>query len=202
MLSYTLMAPTQVREPFHRPGWIYEEKVDGWRMLAYKDRERVRLVSRNGRDHTRRFADLAAAVAKLSARTLVLDGEVAIYDDQLRSRFEWLRKPDPDLVATPPLFMAFDLLYCDRRDLTRRPLRDRRARLEDIVDGGQLIFPVRRLAPDGLASWKQVVEGGYEVTWPRTRAACTQARPPPSLDAQGRPLNAIRLPELPSHWRS
>jgi ATP-dependent DNA ligase len=49
-------------------------------MLAYKDRDRVRLVSRNRRDHTRRFADLAAAIAKLSARTLVLDREVAIYD--------------------------------------------------------------------------------------------------------------------------
>jgi bifunctional non-homologous end joining protein LigD len=68
------MAPTLVREPFHRPGLVYEEKVDGWRILAYKAGERVRLVSRNGRDHTRRFADLAAAIAKLSARTLVLDG--------------------------------------------------------------------------------------------------------------------------------
>jgi bifunctional non-homologous end joining protein LigD len=95
-LQYIPMGPTLVREPFHRDGWIYEEKVDGWRILAYKDRERVRLVSRNGRDHTRRFADLAAAVAKLSARTLVLDGEVAIYD---RSRFEGLREPDPDAVA-------------------------------------------------------------------------------------------------------
>ena len=74
------------RAPFHRSGWIYEEKVDGWRMLAYKDGQRVQLVSRNGVDHTRRFPDLALAVAKLSARSLVLDGEVAIYDQQLRSR--------------------------------------------------------------------------------------------------------------------
>src|SRR5215471_12436218 len=144
------MHPTLVRSPFHRDGWVYEEKIDGWRMLAYKDGERVRLVSRNGRDHTRRFADLAAAVAKLSARTLVFDGEVAIYDQQLRSRFDWLREPDPDAVATPPLLMAFDILYWDRRDLTGRPLRDRRARLEDVVAGSELIFPVRRLAPDGL----------------------------------------------------
>jgi ATP-dependent DNA ligase len=76
---------------------------------------RVRLVSRNGRDHTRRFRDIATAVAKLSARSLVLDGEVAIYDQQLRSRFDWLREPDPAAVATPPFYMAFDLLYCDRR---------------------------------------------------------------------------------------
>jgi hypothetical protein len=89
------MAPTLVREPFHRDGWAYEEKVDGWRMLAYKDGERVRLVSRHGRDHTRRFADLAAAIGKVSPRSLVLDGQVAIYDQQLRSRFDWLREPDP-----------------------------------------------------------------------------------------------------------
>jgi ATP-dependent DNA ligase len=55
------MAPTLVREPFHRDGWIYEERVDGWRTLAYKAGDRVLLVSRNGRDHTRRFADLAVA---------------------------------------------------------------------------------------------------------------------------------------------
>ena len=58
--------------------------------------------------------------------------------------------------------MAFDLLCHDGRDLTARPLRDRRARLEDVVAGSELVFPVRRLAPDGLEAWKQVVERGYE----------------------------------------
>jgi hypothetical protein len=38
----------------------------------------------------------------------VLDGEVAIYDQHLRSRFDWLRDPDPDAVASPPLFIVFD----------------------------------------------------------------------------------------------
>jgi ATP-dependent DNA ligase len=45
----------------------YEEKVGGWRVLAYKDGERVRLVSRNGVDPTRRFRDIAAAIATLRA---------------------------------------------------------------------------------------------------------------------------------------
>jgi bifunctional non-homologous end joining protein LigD len=58
--------------------------------------------------------------------------------------------------------MAFDLLYHDRRDLTGRPLRDRRARLEDVVANNDLVFAVRRLAPDGLEAWKQAVERGYE----------------------------------------
>jgi bifunctional non-homologous end joining protein LigD len=111
---------------------------------------------------SRRFTNLAAAIAKLSPRSLVLDGEVAIYDQQLRSRFDWLREPYSDAVASPPLFMAFDLLYQERCDLTARPLRDRRARLEDVVAGSELVFAVRRLAPDGLAAWKQVIERGYE----------------------------------------
>jgi len=130
---YVPMAPRLVREPFHRADWVYEEKVDGWRILAYKNGARVRLVSRNGVDHTQRFRDLAMAVTKLSARTLVLDGEVAIFDEHLRSRFDWLREPDPKVVSTPPVFIAFDLLYRDGRDLSGRSLRDRRAQLEDLI---------------------------------------------------------------------
>jgi hypothetical protein len=47
-------------------------------------------------------------------------------------------------------------------DLTGRPLRDPRARLEDVVAGSELVFAVRRLASDGLEAWKQVVDRGYE----------------------------------------
>src|SRR4030095_4603697 len=67
-------------------------------------------------------------LSKLLARSLVLDVEVAIYDQQLRSRFDWRRDPPPAAAASPPLYMAFDLLYHDRRDLTEWLLRDRRAR--------------------------------------------------------------------------
>jgi bifunctional non-homologous end joining protein LigD len=122
----------------------------------------VRLVRRNGHDYTRRFPGIAAAVAKLAARALVLDGEVAIFDQQLRSRFDWLRERDPDAVATPPMFMAFDLLHQDGRELTGRPLRDRRARLENVVAGNDLVFPVRRLAKNGFEAWSEVIARDYE----------------------------------------
>jgi bifunctional non-homologous end joining protein LigD len=59
------MLAIRATRPFHRPGWIYEEKVDGWRMLAYKDGSKVRLLSRRGVEHTARFADIAAAVRNL-----------------------------------------------------------------------------------------------------------------------------------------
>jgi ATP-dependent DNA ligase len=71
--------------------------------------------------------------------------------------------------------MAFDLLYHDRRDLTGRTLRDRRARLEDVVARSEQIFPVRRLAPDGLEAWMQVIERGYEDYVARKRPARTRA---------------------------
>ena len=80
----------------------------------------------------------------------MLDGEVAIFDEHLRSRFDWLREPDPDAVATPPILKAFDLLCQDGREFTGRPLRDRRARLENIVAGSDLVLPVRRLARNGF----------------------------------------------------
>jgi ATP-dependent DNA ligase len=63
----------------------------------------------------------------------------------------------------------------DRRDLTARPLRDRGARLEDVVAGSELVFPVRRLAADGLEAWKQVVERGYEGYVAKDEATWTTA---------------------------
>jgi ATP-dependent DNA ligase len=57
---------------FHREHRISEEKYDGWRLAAVKDGRNVRLISRRGRDHTPRFPDIAAVVASLSPRTLIL----------------------------------------------------------------------------------------------------------------------------------
>ena len=104
------MAPTLVRPPFHRDGWVYEEKVDGWRILAYKDGPRVRLISRNAVDHTARFRELAAAIAKLRADVLVLDGEVAVFDKELVSRFHLLGDDDAGILCTPPIYIGFDVL--------------------------------------------------------------------------------------------
>lgn len=47
--TVTLMPPTLVAQPVHHAGWVYEEKYDGWRMVAYKDADQVRLISRQGK---------------------------------------------------------------------------------------------------------------------------------------------------------
>lgn len=157
------MTATEITQPFHRDGWVYEEKYDGWRMLAYKEATAVRLVSRAGKDHSRRFGDLAAAIRALPLMTLVLDGEVALFDNRLISRVEWFRKRPEDAASTPPIYMGFDCLYVEGRDLRALPLRERRAALESALQNDQVVlFPARRLAPNGLEAWAEVIERGYE----------------------------------------
>jgi bifunctional non-homologous end joining protein LigD len=160
--NITLTHPTLVARPFHRDGWIYEEKYDGWRLLAQKGNDRVWLVSRNGLDHTRRFAELAALIAALPAATLVLDGEIAVCDEQLVSRFEWLRHRSREVVATPPIYVAFDVLQVGGQDLRHLPLRARREVLEGLLTGQRVLFPARRLAGNGLEAWVEVERRGYE----------------------------------------
>ena len=91
-------------------------------MLAYKDGPRVRLISRNAVDHTARFRELAAAIAKLRADVLVLDGEIAVFDKELVSRFHLLGdNDDSGILCTPPIYIGFDVLQVGRRDLRECP---------------------------------------------------------------------------------
>ena len=178
------MHPTLIHRPVHHPGWVYEEKYDGWRVVAHKDAQAVRLISRNGKDLTRRFRELAAAVAALPARTLILDGEIAVFDGALLSRFEWLRERPKDETATPPMLIAFDCLYARRKDLRDRPLRIRRQVLEEEIDGHRLILPARRLADEGLTAWAEVLARGYEGL---------VAKDPASPYVGGRPLKWLKV---------
>ena len=158
------MHATQVARPFHTKGWVYEEKYDGWRMLALKEAGRVRLISRNGRDHTKRFHAIADALTKLKPKTFRLDGEVAVFDSELISRFEWLRHINHGDLATPPLFMVFDLLQLEAKDYRTEPLTVRRRAIEKLLKRQTLILPARRLSPNGLAAWAEVLPSfGGEV---------------------------------------
>ena len=155
------LQPTLVK-PFHRPGWVYEEKVDGWRIVVYKNGPTVRLVSRRGNDHTARFPDLAEVIGALPDKVLVLDGEVAVFDERLVSRFDLLAEPDPEVPTTPPVYVAFDVVYACGRDLRSSPLEARREALERVVGDVRLVYPVRRLASDGRRAWEEVLARGIE----------------------------------------
>jgi bifunctional non-homologous end joining protein LigD len=156
------MHPTLLPRPFHHDGWVYEEKVDGYRMVVYKDDDGVRLISRNGRDHSRRIPELVKALGGLKPKSFILDGEVAVFDKGLISRFEWLRGRPKDESATLPVYIAFDVLELAGRDLRTRPLKERRRVLERLVSNHSMIFPARRLADDGLKAWQEAMARGYE----------------------------------------
>ena len=156
------MQSTLLAQPFHHKGWVYEEKVDGYRIVAHKDEGAVSIVSRQGKEHTTRFLELAKALASLPARSFILDGEVAVYDRAHISRFEWLRARPKDGRATLPVYMVFDVLELDGKDWRPEPLWKRRRVLEELVARERMILPVRRLSSNGLKAWAQAIHKGYE----------------------------------------
>jgi bifunctional non-homologous end joining protein LigD len=152
------MLATLTREPFDKPGWVYEEKYDGYRILAYKEGQRVRLYSRNAIDRTERFSEIAAAVAKLRPTTLLLDGEVSVFDAQGVSRFQLLQ----NRLTGKSVFAVFDCLYKDGKDLRAQPLSARRVALEKSVSRNQWIVPSARLAADGFEAYRLATERKFE----------------------------------------
>jgi bifunctional non-homologous end joining protein LigD len=148
------MLATLVREPFNKPGWVYEEKYDGYRILAYKEGSRVHLFSRNAIDRTDRFSDVAVAMRKLRPSTLLLDGEISVFDREGVSRFQLLQ----NLGAGKSVFAVFDCLYKDGQDLRSRPLSERRTALEESVTRNKIIVPSTRLATDGFAAYRLAIE--------------------------------------------
>jgi bifunctional non-homologous end joining protein LigD len=86
------MLATLVPRPFHKPNWVYEEKYDGIRILAYKEGNKLSLITRNDTDRVGDFPNLAAAIRHLNYSTLLLDGEVVVFDQENVSRFQLLQQ--------------------------------------------------------------------------------------------------------------
>jgi bifunctional non-homologous end joining protein LigD len=151
------MLATLVPKPFDEPGWVYEEKYDGIRVLAYKEGKHVSLLSRNDIDRTGSFPEIVAAVAKLRPATLLLDGEVVVFDRKKVSRFQLLQQSKGEA-----FYAVFDCLYHDGTDLRRKPLSERRQILENVVPGHGVLLLSRRLSDNGLEAYKLAKGRGYE----------------------------------------
>jgi bifunctional non-homologous end joining protein LigD len=151
------MLATLVPEPFDKPGWVYEEKYDGIRVLAYKEEDRVRLMSRNGKDRTDGFPTIATAIRILKPVTLLLDGEVVVFDSKRVSRFQLLQQEKGE-----PVYAVFDCLFHEGRDLRNEPLSARRAVMEKSIGSSKVLFPSHRLAINGLEAFRVAKRRGYE----------------------------------------
>ena len=112
------------------PGWLYEVKYDGWRMLAVCEGGRVRLLSRSGREWTD-FKEISEPLAAWAGdRAMVLDGELAAAGGDGRTDFQALRRRER---AKALVYPVFDLLALDGVDWRARPLRERKQRLEALL---------------------------------------------------------------------
>ncbi|MCK8779112.1 non-homologous end-joining DNA ligase [Rhizobium sp. NTR19] len=127
--------------PPHGPDWSYEIKWDGYRLAVHVEPSGVRVITRGGKDWTHRFPGIAEA-AKALDRTMILDGEAVILDEQGRSDFGLLQRSlgasgrnGGKLPSRDSILYAFDLLYLDGHDLRKLDYEDRRELLEEVLDG-------------------------------------------------------------------
>jgi ATP-dependent DNA ligase len=142
-------------------GWSYEPKWDGFRCIAFVDGADVYLQSRNGKPLTRYFPEL-----RFPDGRYVLDGEIVLFDAQGRQDFDALgQRIHPaesriNMLAeqTPTRFIAFDLLARDDETLLELPQRERRARLEQLVEKPIDLTP-STTDPEQAQPWLQGAEG-------------------------------------------
>jgi len=110
--------------------WLHEIKHDGFRIVARKDGERVRLYSRPGNDFTRRFPLIVETLARLRSRSCIIDGEAVACDDNGVASFDLIRHHRHNDRA---FLYAFDLIELNGDDLRRDPLEVRKATLASVL---------------------------------------------------------------------
>ena len=150
------MLATLGDKPFDNPGWLWEPKLDGIRILAFVKDGKIELRSRRGVDVTKQYPTLCDALKSQPVQSMVLDGEVCALDEDGVPRFQLLqprinltkgidpRRLDAEI---PVVYFAFDLLYLDGYDLKDVPLSERKSLIE------------RRLITDGAIRLISTFEG-------------------------------------------
>ncbi len=133
-------------------GWQFEPKWDGFRCLVFKQGGDVSLMSKSGKPLARYFPEVAAAIAALDEKNLVLDGELLIpvgaslSFEALQLRLHPAESRVRKLAAeTPARLMLFDMLWSGAESLADRPLSQRRKALETFF--ARQDSPTLRLSP-------------------------------------------------------
>jgi ATP-dependent DNA ligase len=137
------MAATLTQERFTGPEWVFERKLDGIRLLAFKKGRDVRLLSRNRLPQNAHYPSVVEAVAALPVKDAILDGEATgVWGKQGRVAYH-----------------VFDVLWLDGRDLTSQPLDARRALLRELP----LRPPLQRVAAlEDDKPWERACREGWE----------------------------------------
>nr|WP_246352614.1 RNA ligase family protein [Sphingomonas xinjiangensis] len=158
------MLPTLVDAPPEGDGWIHEVKYDGYRTQLVIDGGEVRAYTRNGHDRTKDYRLIVEAASGLSCRRAIIDGEIVLQDQHGRCDFTGLRSA---ITRAPEslVFMAFDLLHHEGRNVRPLAIEQRRERLEDLVggfDAGASIHFSQDVRGGGEAFFQAVGQMGLE----------------------------------------
>ena len=149
--------------------WEYEPKWDGFRTLVFRDGDKVELISRGARPMTRYFPEVVPGLRALRDEKVVLDGELIVVAGSQGLDFGALQQrihPADSRVQmlskeTPAWYVAFDLLAVGDEDLRKRPLGERRKRLEKLLKGVKppiFLTPYTR-DPKTAQQWFELFEG-------------------------------------------
>jgi bifunctional non-homologous end joining protein LigD len=138
--------PALADRPPSGPGWLHEIKFDGYRVIARKDGERVRLWARTTSDYSNTFTRIRDAVAALPVDSAVLDGEAVVFRSDTSSAFEALKSRHGQAEA---VLVAYDIMEVDGQDVRPEPLEERRKRLAKRLSRRKVmpIFPPAKGTP-------------------------------------------------------
>jgi bifunctional non-homologous end joining protein LigD len=160
-LMPTAIAPmlcTLTKTVINDPEYLYEIKWDGYRIIGYVQKKKVRLDSRSALDYTSRYPRIVQAMKDLG-HDAVLDGEVVVFNEEGMPDFDALQLYNGH--STDIVYCVFDLLWLDGYDLKDLPLESRKALLTDLVSGNS-VFRVSDSFDDGAALYEEMLNRNLE----------------------------------------
>ena len=156
---------------FTRDDWVFELKLDGYRLIASKSHGEALLLTRNGNDYTAVFPEIARAIKSLPFDDCIIDGEVVCLDAkgipsfsrlQQRGRLSSPLEIRRAVVEFPATFFAFDLIAFEDFDLRPLPLLRRKEILKDVVPALGILRYLDHIESEGEAFLEQVTAMGLE----------------------------------------
>jgi bifunctional non-homologous end joining protein LigD len=153
------MLATLTDAPFDDAGWVFEDKYDGFRMIAEIKNGEVALYSRNGKIISRSYIEVAKALEGVEADA-VIDGELVAIGKDGVSHFQLLQNALRHEAKL--LYCAFDLTFENGEDLRKRPLLERKKRLKTILPHDKLIAFSRHRGANGTKFFAEAERRGLE----------------------------------------
>lgn len=164
----TPMKAVLTDDRFSDPDWIFERKLDGVRLILFKDGDDVRLMTRNQKERNGAYPEIAEALQRQSVRDIVLDGEVVAFEgnqtsfSRLQGR---LQLQDPDEARATGIAIhayLFDVLHVDGHDLRELALRDRKRVLRAAIDFEDPLRFTTHRNEDGEEAYRRACRDGWE----------------------------------------